>query len=99
MKRVVEIALAQKLNKGLIFGNRTGSTVNDILPDDKENEVFDKIDGNITGVEWEAEAETREPATYITQTFNNQYAALADKEENEDNNNESTGVKNDGEIT
>ena len=65
--------------------NRTGATINDILPDDKANEALDKKDGNITVVEWEAEAETREPATYTTQTFNNQYAALADEEENEDN--------------
>ena len=50
-------------------------------------------------MEWETEAETQEPATYTPQTFNNQYAALADEEENEDNNNESTGVDNDGEIT
>ena len=57
-----------------------------------------KIEGNITGVEWEAEAETREPATHTTQTFNNQYGALVDEEENEDNDNKSTGVDNDGEI-
>ena len=99
MKRVAAMSLAEKQNKGLIFENRTGATVNDILPYDEANEAFDKIDGNITGVKWEAEAETREPASHIPQTFNNQYAALADEEENEDNDNESTGVDNDGEIT
>ena len=73
--------------------------VNDILPDDKANETFDEIDGNITGVEWEAETETQEPETHTPQTYNNQYAALADEEENEDNDNASTGVDNNGEIT
>ena len=48
-------------------------------------------------MEWEAEAETQELATNTPQTYNNQYAALADKEEKEDNNNEITGVDNDGE--
>ena len=99
MKRVVALALAKKQNEVLIFENRTGATVNDILPDDEANEAFDKIDGNITGVEWGAEAETQEPETHTPQTYNNQYAALADEEENEDNDNESTGVDNDGEIT
>ena len=56
MKRVVAMALAKKQNEGLIFENSIRSTVNDILPDDEANETFDKIDGNITGVEWEAEA-------------------------------------------
>ena len=45
------------------------------------------------------EAETQEPATHTPQTYNNKYAALADKEENEDNNNESTGVDNDSKTT
>ena len=54
IKRVVAMALAEKQNKGLVFENRTGATVNDILPDDKANEEFNVIDGNITGVEWEA---------------------------------------------
>ena len=85
---------SRKQNEGLIFENRTGATVNDILPDDEANEAFNKIEGNITGVEWEAEAETQEPATHTLQTYNNQYAALADEEENRDNNNESTGVDN-----
>ena len=34
MKRVSEIALAKKQNKDLISANRTGATVNDLLPDD-----------------------------------------------------------------
>ena len=50
-------------------------------------------------MEWEAETEIQEPATHIPQINNNKYAALADEEENEDNDNESTGVDNDGEIT
>ena len=54
MKQVAAMALAGKKNKGLIFENRTDATVNDILPDDELNEAFDKIDGNITGVYWEA---------------------------------------------
>ena len=54
MKRVAAMAKTEKQNEGLIFENRTGATLNDILPDDKANEAFDKIDGNITGVEWEA---------------------------------------------
>ena len=99
MKRVAAMALAEKQNEGLIFENRTGATVNDILPDDKANEAFDEISGNIIGVEWEAEVETREPASHAPQTLNNQYAALADEEENEDNDNKSTGVDNDGKIT
>ena len=40
MKCVAEMALAEKQNKGLIFENRTGATINDILPDDKTNEAF-----------------------------------------------------------
>ena len=99
MKHVAEMNLAKKQNKGLIFENRTGATVNDILPDDETNEAFDKIDGNITGVECWAKAEIQDPATHTPQKNNNKYAALADKEENEDNGNESIGVDNDGEIT
>ena len=99
MKRVAAMALAEKQNEGLIFENRTRATVNNILLDDEVNEAFDKIDGNITGVEWEAEAETREPATYTAQTFNNQYASILDEEGKKDNDNESTGVDNDGKIT
>ena len=59
MKRVAAMALAEKQNEGLIFENRTGATVNNILPVDKTNEAFDKIDGNITGVEWEAETKIK----------------------------------------
>ena len=51
MKRVVAMALSKKQNKGLVFENRTGATVNYLLPDDKANEAFDKLDGNITGLE------------------------------------------------
>ena len=50
MKRVAAMDLAEKQNEGLIFENRTGYMVNDILPDDKTNEAFDEEDGNITGV-------------------------------------------------
>ena len=93
------MALAEKQNEGLIFENRTGATVNEILPDDKKNEAFDEIYGNITGVEWEAEAEIQYPGTHTPQISNNQYAALVDEEENENNDNKSTGVENDGKIT
>ena len=78
MKRVAEMTLAKKQNEGLIFENRTRATVNDILPDDELNEEFNKIDGNIAGVEWGSEAETQDPETHTPQTYNNQYAALAD---------------------
>ena len=54
MKRVMEMTLAKKQNKGQIFENRTGATVNYILPDDEENEALNEIDGNIAGVDWEA---------------------------------------------
>ena len=43
--------------------------------------------------------EIQEPATHTLQINNNQYAALADEEENADNKNESTGVDNDEKIT
>ena len=55
MKHVTAMAIAKKQNEGLIFKNRTGATVNNILSDDKANKVFDKLDRNITGVDWEAE--------------------------------------------
>ena len=99
MKRVAEMALAEKQNKDLIFLNRTGATINDLLTDDKANEAFDKIDGNITGVECEAETEIQQPTTHIPQINNNQYAALEGKEDNEGNDNESTGVDNDSKST
>ena len=50
-------------------------------------------------MEWEVDAETADPAAHTPQTFNNQYGALVDEEENEDNDNKSTGVGNDGKIT
>ena len=89
MKRVAEMALAEKQNEGLIFENRTGAKVNDLQPDDEANEAFNKINGNITGVEWEAETEIQEPATHVPQINNNRYASLADEEENEGNDNNS----------
>ena len=52
MKRVVAMSLAEKQNEGLIFENHTGAMVNNILIDDKTNEAFNKIDGDITGVDW-----------------------------------------------
>ena len=99
MKYLAAMALAKKQNEGLIFENRTRSTVNDILPDDEANEAFEKIDGNIKDVEWEAEAGIKEPATHTPQINNNQYAELEDEKENEDDDNESTGVQNDGKFT
>ena len=93
------MALAEKQNEGLIFENRTGATLNDLLPDDEANEAFDKLDENITGVEWEAEMEIKDPETHIPQINNNQYAALAGKEKNEGNDKESTGVDKDVKIT
>ena len=38
-----------------MFENRTGATVNGIFPHDEANEEFNKIDGNIAGMDWEAE--------------------------------------------
>ena len=40
MKHVAAIYLAKKQNEGLIFENRTGATVNDILPYDEANGSF-----------------------------------------------------------
>ena len=91
------MALAKKQNEGLIFENRTGATVNDILPYDEANESFDKIYGNITGVYWEAEIQY--PAAHMLQLNNTQYAALADEKDDEENDTESTGVENGGKIT
>ena len=54
MERVAAMALAEKQKKRLIFENCTGATVNDILPDDKANEVFNKIVKKITGLDLEA---------------------------------------------
>ena len=83
----------------MIFENRTGATVHDILPDDEANEPFDKLNGNITGVDWEAETEIQEPVAHMTQLNNNQYATLEGDEDDEDNDTKSTGVENDGKIT
>ena len=55
----------EKQNEGLIFENRTYATVNDILPDDEENKAFNEIDGNIAGVDWEAEI--KDPAAHMPQ--------------------------------
>ena len=100
------MALAEKQNERLIFENRAGTTVNDIFPDDEANEAVNEIDGNIAGVDWEAEPpeqEIQDPEVHIPHIKNNQYAALADDEdENEDNQENytgSTGVENDGKIT
>ena len=49
------MALTEKQNEGLIFENFTGTAVNDILTYDKGNKAFSKINGNSTGVDWEAE--------------------------------------------
>ena len=51
MKRVAALNLAEKQNKGLIFENCTGTTVNNILLDEEANEAFNEIDGNISGVD------------------------------------------------
>ena len=67
MKRVAEISLAEKQNEGFIVENRTGATVNYIIPDDEANKVFDKLDGNITGVDWETETEIQEAAAHMPQ--------------------------------
>ena len=98
MKRVAAMALAEKQNEGLIFENRTDATVNDILPDDKANEAFNELNGNITGVDWDAETEIQDPAAHMPQLKNNQYAALADEEEYEGNDTKTTGVQHNNEL-
>ena len=103
MKRVAAMALAKKQNEGLIFEKRTGATVNNILPDDKVNEAFNKIDRNIAGVDWEAEIQ--EVVERMPQLNNSQYASLVGDEDDDknrddqENDNESTGAENDGKIT
>ena len=82
MKHVAAMDLAEKQNEGLIFENRTIATVNDLLPDDEANETFDELDGDITGVYWEAEMEIQYPETHILQINSNQFAALANEEDN-----------------
>ena len=108
MKGVASMALAEKQNEGLIFENCAGVTVNDIFPDDDTNEAFNKIDGNIEGVDWEVEPpeqEIQDTDIHIACINNNQYAALADDEdaeenkEEQENNTESIGVENNGEST
>ena len=99
MKRVAEMALSKKQNEESIFENRTGARVNNILTDYEANEAFDELDKNITGMDWELQTEIKEPAAHMPQLNNNQYASLASEEDNEGNENESTGVDNDGEIT
>ena len=102
MKQVTAMALSKKQNEGLIFENRTGAKVNDILTDDEESKEYDKIDGNITGVDWEAELQEtkiQEPAAHMPQLNNNEYASLAGEEDYDDNDTESTGVENNCKIT
>ena len=91
------MALAKKHNKGMIFENRTGATVNDIFPNDEANEEFKQIDRNITGVDWKAEIQ--DPAAHMTKLNSNQYAALAGEEDDEYNDTRSTGVDNHSKIT
>ena len=103
IKRVAAMALAKKHNERLIFENCTGTMVNNILPYDKANEAFKKIDGNISGVDWEAEIQEQE--AHMPQINNNKYASLEGDGENDENGDDqendtkSTGVENDGEIT
>ena len=97
MKKVAAMALSKKQNEGLIIENRTGATVNHILPDDEVNKALNKIDGNITGLDWEAEIQ--EPAANMPQLNNNHYAALAGDKGDDANNTKSTGVDNDRKIT
>ena len=83
----------------MIFENRAGVKVKDILPDDEANKAFDKLDRNITGVDWEAETEIQDTEAHMPQLNNNQCAALTGREDNEGNDKKSTGVDNDGKIT
>ena len=78
------------------------------MTDDDTYETLKKTDGDIAGVDWEAEPPEKiiqEPEFQILHINNNFYAALADDEDNEkneddqENNNKSTGGENDGEIT
>ena len=81
------MVLSKKQNGGIVFENCTGTTVNNILTDDEANEEFNKIDGNITGVDWEAELpeqEIQEPAVHMTQTNNNKYEALTGDVDNDE---------------
>ena len=58
-KLVAEMYLAVKRKQGLIVENCTGATVNNILPDEKSNERFNKTNRNIIGVDWGAEPQKR----------------------------------------
>ena len=82
------MALAKKHNKGLTSEKRAGATVSNILPDDEANEAFKKIDGNIAGVDWEAETPEQEiqgPEIHRPHINKNQYAALAGDEDDDEN--------------
>ena len=73
--------MAEKHTKGLIFENRLGLAVNDILPEDDANKAFSEINVNIAGVEWEAEPpepELQESAFHVPHINNNKYVALVD---------------------
>ena len=48
------MALSEKQNKELIFENRTGAAVNDIMSNDKANKALNEINGNIERVDWKA---------------------------------------------
>ena len=87
---------------------RTGVTANGILRYDDVNKAFNKTDDNIAGVDWKVrplEQEIQDPEVQTTHIKNNQYAALADdedydeNEDNQENDTKSTGVENDGKIT
>ena len=103
MKWVAAMALAKKQNEGLIFENCTGAIVNNILPDDETNEASNKIDGDISGVDWEAEKQ--ELVVHMSHLKNNHYAALAGSEDDEENGDDqendtkSIGAENDGKNT
>ena len=77
--------------------------MNGTLIEDKANEVFNKIKGNIAGVEWEVEIQ--EPAVNMPKLNNNQYAALAgDEDDNkswddQEKKREIIGVQHDDKIT
>ena len=74
------MALAKKQSEELIFDNRLGIAVDDILSDDGANKAFRKIEGNVAGLEWEAEI--LESEVHILRIHNNQYAALAEDDDN-----------------
>ena len=89
----------------MIFENCTGIAVDDISPDDDVNEAFRKMDGNIAELEWgteplEAKPTETEPIEaiihnnqYMPLPYNNQYVPLAENYEDNEDNNESTGVE------